>query len=43
LINKKVITRNRSKVDLCEDSIRITIGLPSENQILLDKIIEFYA
>lgn len=42
LINQKVITRNRSKVELCEDSIRITIGLPSENQVLVDKIIEFY-
>ncbi len=42
LIKEKVITRNRSKVELCEDSIRITIGLASENQILLDKIIEFY-
>ncbi|MHA8049962.1 histidinol-phosphate transaminase [Aquirufa sp. ROCK-SH2] len=42
LIEQKVITRNRSKVELCENSIRITIGLPNENQVLLDKIIEFY-
>jgi histidinol-phosphate aminotransferase len=42
LINNKIITRNRSKVELCENAIRITIGLPSENKLLLDKIIEFY-
>lgn len=42
LINQKIITRNRSKVELCQDSIRITIGLPDENKTLLDKIIEFY-
>ena len=42
LINEKVITRNRSNVPLCEDTIRITIGLPAENSILLEKIKSFY-
>ena len=43
LISEKVITRNRSNVSLCEDSIRITIGLPEENAYLLKKITDFYA
>jgi histidinol-phosphate aminotransferase len=42
LIRNQIITRNRSKVELCENAIRITIGLPSENKILIEKIIEFY-
>lgn len=42
LIREKVITRNRSNVPLCEDTIRITIGLPMENTILLEKINSFY-
>ena len=43
LISEKVITRNRSNVSLCEDSIRITIGLPEENAYLFKKITDFYA
>jgi histidinol-phosphate aminotransferase len=42
LIEQKVITRNRSNVPLCEDSIRITIGLSTENSTLIDKIKSFY-
>lgn len=42
LIREKVITRNRSNVPLCEDTIRITIGLPMENTVLLEKIKLFY-
>jgi histidinol-phosphate aminotransferase len=43
LISEKLITRNRSTVTLCEDSIRITIGLSEENDKLVDLISEFYA
>ncbi len=43
LIEQKIITRNRSTVALCEDSIRITIGTTEENNLLLDKIKRFYA
>jgi histidinol-phosphate aminotransferase len=43
LIKQKIITRNRSTVTLCEDSIRITIGLIEENNQLVDKIKRFYA
>ncbi len=43
LISEKLITRNRSTVTLCEDSIRITIGLSEENDKLVDLISTFYA
>lgn len=42
LISNKIITRNRSNVALCDDSIRITIGLESENKELIQKIKNFY-
>lgn len=42
LISHKIIARNRSNVDLCNDSIRITIGLESENKELIQKIKIFY-
>jgi histidinol-phosphate aminotransferase len=42
LISQKLITRNRSNVELCTDSIRITIGLESENKELTNKIQVFY-
>ena len=43
LISEKLITRNRSTVTLCEDSIRITIGLSEENDKLVNLISKFYA
>jgi histidinol-phosphate aminotransferase len=43
LIEQKIITRNRSTVTLCEDSIRITIGTTEENNLLLEKIKRYYA
>ncbi|MFN8438915.1 MAG: histidinol-phosphate transaminase [Cytophagales bacterium] len=42
LIEHEVITRSRTKVTLCEDCIRITVGTESENKTLLQKIKEFY-
>jgi histidinol-phosphate aminotransferase len=38
LVNNKVITRDRSKVKHCEESIRISIGLPEENAKLLEAL-----
>jgi len=35
LMERGIIVRNRSKVHLCEDSLRITVGSPSENEILI--------
>lgn len=36
LINHEIIIRDRSKVMLCEDCLRITVGTPAENQELAD-------
>lgn len=38
LIGNKIIVRDRSKVVLCEDCLRITVGTPAENKILLDAL-----
>ena len=38
LCEKGIIVRDRSKVILCEDSLRITIGTPEENQKLLEAL-----
>lgn len=35
LVNQGVIVRNRSHVALCKDCLRITIGTPHENNVLL--------
>ncbi|MHA8108391.1 histidinol-phosphate transaminase [Aquirufa sp. A-Brett2-W8] len=43
LIDSKLITRNRSNVALCEDSIRITIGISEENDKLVKLITQFYS
>jgi histidinol-phosphate aminotransferase len=43
LIEAKLITRNRSSVALCEDSIRITIGMSEENDKLVRLIQQFYS
>lgn len=41
LIDKQIITRNRSKVALCEGCIRITVGNELENRLLIETISEF--
>jgi histidinol-phosphate aminotransferase len=38
LMNEGVIVRDRSKVTLCENSLRITVGSPEENRELLKKL-----
>ena len=38
LVEKGIIVRNRSKVELCEGSIRITVGTPAENDILINTL-----
>jgi histidinol-phosphate aminotransferase len=43
LIESKLITRNRSSVALCEDSIRITVGISEENDKLVELITQFYS
>jgi len=38
LVNNGIITRDRSKVELCEGCIRITIGTPEENVLLVNTL-----
>lgn len=41
LIDKKIITRNRTNVVLCENCLRITVGTAEENNILLSEMAKF--
>ena len=38
LVNNGIIVRDRSKVELCEGCLRITVGTPEENGILLKSL-----
>jgi histidinol-phosphate aminotransferase len=38
LVEKGIIVRDRSKVDLCAGCLRITIGTPDENKILIETL-----
>ena len=40
LVDRGIIVRNRSKVRLCNDCLRITIGTPAENEALLSALKE---
>ena len=35
LVEQKIVVRDRSKVELCEGCLRITVGTPEENELLL--------
>jgi len=41
LVQKGIIVRDRSKVDLCQGCLRITVGTPDENIILLQTLQDF--
>jgi histidinol-phosphate aminotransferase len=41
LVNQGIIVRDRSKVDLCQGCLRITVGTPEENALLLRTIQNF--
>jgi histidinol-phosphate aminotransferase len=41
LITKKIIIRDRSKVELCEGCLRITVGTPEENEQLLNALNQY--
>jgi len=41
LMNEGVIVRDRSKVALCEGSLRITVGSPEENKVMIDTLKQF--
>lgn len=38
LVQKGIIVRDRSNVILCDDCLRITVGTPQENKILLNEL-----
>lgn len=38
LAAKEIVTRNRTNVTLCQNCLRITVGTPEENDILLSEI-----
>lgn len=42
LLTKGIVVRDRSKVMLCEDSLRITVGTEQENTALVDALIEWH-
>lgn len=41
LVDKGIIVRDRSKVMLCEDTLRITVGSSDENGLLVEALITF--
>jgi histidinol-phosphate aminotransferase len=41
LKSSKLIVRNRSKMPMCEDCIRITVGTAIENKILIDNMLKY--
>ncbi len=42
LVNDGIIVRDRSKIELCEGCLRITVGTPVENKKLLAAMQQFY-
>lgn len=41
LVQRGIIVRDRSKVELCEGSLRITVGTPQENNILIKSLQDY--
>lgn len=41
LVGKGIVVRDRSNVILCDQSLRITVGTPGENQLLVKAISEY--
>lgn len=41
MVNRGIIVRDRSKVELCEGCLRITIGTPIENELLIEAFKNF--
>jgi histidinol-phosphate aminotransferase len=40
-MSKGIIVRDRSALELCEDSLRITVGTEQENTLLVDAMYEW--
>lgn len=43
LLGKGIVVRDRSRVELCEGCLRITVGSPSENKLLIKALNEYAA
>ena len=41
LLERGIVVRDRSRVELCEGCLRITVGTPDENNKLVDRLREF--
>jgi histidinol-phosphate aminotransferase len=41
LVQRGIIVRDRSKVELCEGSLRMTVGTPEENEILIKSLQDY--
>lgn len=41
LLEKGIVVRDRSRVELCEGCLRITVGTPAENKMLLEALAAF--
>ena len=41
LLTEGIVVRDRSKVQLCDDCLRITIGTEKENTLLVDALIGY--
>jgi histidinol-phosphate aminotransferase len=41
LVEKGIIVRDRSKVELCEGCLRITVGTPAENEVLIKTLQQY--
>jgi histidinol-phosphate aminotransferase len=41
LTKKGIIVRNRSKISMCDNCLRITVGTPDENRVLISALKEF--
>jgi len=41
LLSKGIVVRDRSKVELCEGCLRVTVGTPEENNQLLNALKEY--
>ncbi len=41
LIDEKIVVRNRNNVELCKGCLRITVGTPAENELLIEALGKF--
>ena len=43
LVSRGIVVRNRSKVPLCENCLRITVGTPEENVLLQNALNAYHS